>query len=101
MATLAHLLLVLVPSVARADEHPGGFWKCRPPSHVKGAFGNEDPVGLAARSHVTTDCELHWSDGHGTTYCFATPPSLLLFKDDPDGILRAARAFWDGSHTRK
>ena len=101
---LSVVLLASAPTLAGAGEvreHPGGFWKCKPPSSVNGAFDNEDPVGLAAHSHVATNCELHWSDGHDATYCFATPPSLLMFKDDPDAILGKAHAFWRLSHPQR
>ena len=78
-------------------QHPGGFWKCQPPNHLRGEFDNEDPVGLSAHAHVATSCEVHWSDGHGKTYCFATPPSFLEFRDHPE-LLQKAEAFWRQSH---
>lgn len=56
----------------------------------------EDPVGLAAGTHVKTDCSINLELG-GKTYCFTTRTSMEFFEDSPQTYLSAARKFFDGS----
>ena len=87
-------------STQSAPNRPGGFWKCRVDSKVKGEFGGEDPIGLAVGQHIPTDCAIHWSDGHGKTYCFASLPSLNFFDSEPE-LLGKAQAFWQKEKDRE
>ncbi len=80
--------------------HPDGFWKCRASSSVKGEFAGEDPVGLAGRAHIQTDCVLNASIGGGKTYCFASRPSLEEFENNTAKVLDEATAFWTESQSK-
>ena len=74
----------------------GGIWKAVvPPTAMRGEFGNEDPVGLAAGKHIKTDCSMNWHDEDGKLYCFTTGTSLVFFEEAPKSYLRAARTFYD------
>ena len=55
------------------------------------------PVGLAAGRHSPTDYVIHWSDGHGKTYCVSNLPSPNVFDSEMEPLAKA-RAFWAKSH---
>ena len=80
---------------------PGGIWKYAvPPTPLRGEFGNEDPVGLAAGKHIQTDCSMNWVGDDGKLYCFTTGTSLVFFEEAPQSYIRAARRFFDFDRPR-
>jgi hypothetical protein len=80
---------------------PGGIWKAVvPPTAMRGEFGNEDPVGLAAGKHIKTDCSMNWVGDDGKLYCFTTGTSLVFFEESPQSYLRAARKFFEFDRPR-
>lgn len=84
-----------------ADRPANGIWKYAvPPALIRGEFDNEDPVGLAAGTHIRTDCSMNWVDDDGKVYCFATGTSLLAFEESPQAYLRAAREFFNIKHSQ-
>jgi hypothetical protein len=79
-----------------ADPQTDGIWKSRIPStSISGEFNNEDPVGLAAGTHLKTDCSINLLADDGKRYCFTTRTSLEFFQGSPDSYISAARKFFD------
>jgi hypothetical protein len=74
----------------------GGIWKAVvPPTVMKGAFDNFDPIGLAAGARIKADCSINWvSPDDGTRYCFSSGTSLEFFMDDPRASIARAREGW-------
>lgn len=97
LATMLTSATVALAQSKPQPNRPGGFWKCKTDSGVKGEFNGEDPVGLASGKHIPTDCAIHWSDHRGKIYCFSSLPSLNFF-DSELGLLQKAQAFWDKEH---
>jgi len=100
---LGAALFTANPSAFAIDRSaPGGIWKAVvPPSAMRGEFGNEDPVGLAAGKHIKTDCSMNWVSGDdGKLYCFTTGTSLVFFEESPQAYIRAARKFFDFDRPR-
>ena len=78
-----------------------GIWKYAPaPEGTHPTFNGEDPVALAARAHIKTDCSIRLVD-KGETYCFTTLTSMETFEESPQTYLRAAHEFFDqGAESR-
>jgi YHS domain-containing protein len=94
---LCSALFTANPSAFAVDRSDaGGIWKAVvPPKAMRGEFGNEDPVGLAAGKHIKTDCSMNWVGEDGKLYCFTTGTSLVFFEESPQAYIRAARKFFD------
>jgi hypothetical protein len=91
----AGVLLAAASALAMDRSAPGGIWKYAvPPTALRGEFGNEDPVGLAAGKHIKTDCSMNWLGEDGKLYCFTTGTSLVFFEEAPQSYIRAARKFF-------
>lgn len=93
------MLGLCAPAMAQQfDYDPDGFWKMPSPPAAKGEFDGEDPIGLASRQHIPTDCAINWKDEAGKTYCFSSSMSSMLFQDERATILPKAVAFWAKEH---
>jgi hypothetical protein len=99
---LCGVAFVANPTAFAVDRSaPGGIWKAVvPPTAMRGEFGNEDPVGLAAGKHIKTDCSMNWVGDDGKLYCFTTGTSLVFFEESPQAYIRAARKFFDFDRPR-
>lgn len=86
--------VLLAGSSLAGERRSEGLWKSFVPSDTTGEFGNEDPMGLAAGSHIKTDCSINWMGEDGKRYCFASGTSLVYFLRMPKTNLEKARAFW-------
>jgi hypothetical protein len=79
-----------------AEPPDDGIWKFKvPEAAIRGEFNNEDPVGLAAGTHLRTDCSIHMIADDGKLYCFTTRTSLEFFEGSQKSYLSAARKFFD------
>ena len=93
---VAIFLALGVTASAVGDERPaGGIWKAVVPHNMQGEFDNEDPMGLIAGKHIPADCSINWVSDKGSTYCFASATSLVVFLDMPNTNVQKARAFWE------
>lgn len=94
-------LLLFAPMTANAESkikpHPGGFWKVHPPTNFKGEFDGQDPIGLAFKQHIPTDCSIVWKDGQ-KFYCFSSQMSSQFVQENPGNYLPQATAFWAKEH---
>jgi YHS domain-containing protein len=98
-AVHAGLLACAVIGSSNAQNVPedGGTWKFAPaPSGIHAEFNAEDPVALAAGTHIKTDCSINLAL-NGKTYCFTTRMSLDFFEQSPQNYLSAAQRFFDGA----
>jgi hypothetical protein len=81
---------------AMATEPPtDGIWKFKVPEvPIHGEFNDEDPVGLAAGTHLKTDCSINMAADDGKVYCFTIRTSLEFFEGSPRKYIIAAREFY-------
>jgi hypothetical protein len=72
-------------------EH-AGIWKAAvPPVKMKGAFANNDPIGLVAGKLIPADCSINWTDPDThKLYCFSSATSLVYFLNAPQTLAEAA-----------
>jgi hypothetical protein len=79
---------------------PKGTWDMwdigRPhPMKGKGAFGDHDPIGIAAGKLIPTDCSLYWADPDThRILCFGSQASLLYFLSAPKANEARAEKHW-------
>jgi hypothetical protein len=82
------------------DEQPGrswGMWDIgRPhPMKGKGAFGDHDPIGVAAGQLIPTDCSVNWIDPDTRqVFCFGSQASLAYFLAAPKSNEARAEKRW-------
>jgi hypothetical protein len=84
------------PRIARSQAGETGIWKwVVPPIKMKGAFDNNDPIGLAAGEKIPADCSINWTDPDThKLFCFSSATSLVYFLDAPKtNTARASRAW--------
>jgi len=97
--TLSLVLACLLPALSAYGQgiRPGGgIWKAVvPPVKMKGAFDNDDPIGLVAGKRIPADCSINWTDPDThKLYCFASATSLVYFLDAPQTYLTEAEKSW-------
>jgi hypothetical protein len=79
-----------------AEPPTDGIWKFKvPEAPIHGEFSDEDPVGLAAGTHLKTDCSINTIAEDGKVYCFTTRTSLEFFEGSQKSYLSEARKFFD------
>jgi len=83
-------------AATRAMVEHTGMWKWAvPPVKMKGAFANNDPIGLVAGKLIPADCSLNWTDPDThKLYCFSSATSLVYFLDAPQTYLAEAEKTW-------
>lgn len=84
------------PRIAAARKSGKGIWKwVVPPVKMKGAFDDNDPIGLVAGKLIPADCSINWinPDTH-KLYCFTSATSLVFFLDAPQNYLAEAEKSW-------
>jgi hypothetical protein len=84
------------PRIAAAQKSGKGIWKwVVPPVKMKGAFDDNDPIGLVAGKLIPADCSINWinPDTH-KLYCFTSATSLVYFLDAPQNYLAEAEKSW-------
>ena len=84
------------PRIAAAQKSGKGIWKwVVPPVKMKGAFDDNDPIGLVAGKLIPADCSINWinPDTH-KLYCFTSATSLVYFLDAPQNYLAQAEKSW-------
>ncbi len=65
------------------------------PLQGKGAFGDHDPIGLAAGKLIPTDCSFNWSDPDShKLFCFGSQASLVYFLAAPKENEARAEKGW-------
>ncbi len=80
-----------------SDPARAGIWKAVSPADgsIRGEFGSNDPIGLAAGVRIPADCSLNWIDpDFGQRYCFSSATSLVYFLASPRAFLARARKNW-------
>jgi len=80
-----------------SDPARAGIWKAVSPADgsIRGEFGSNDPIGLAAGVRIPADCSLNWIDpDFGQRYCFSSATSLVYFLGSPRAFLARARKNW-------
>lgn len=83
-------------AAAKAISQHQGIWKAVvPPVRMKGAFDNDDPIGLVAGKLLPADCSINWTDPDThKLYCFMSATSLVYFLNSPQTYLAEAQKNW-------
>ncbi|MGH6817679.1 MAG: hypothetical protein ACREC1_02775 [Methylovirgula sp.] len=84
------------PRIANAQGGERGIWKwVVPPVKMKGAFDNNDPIGVIAGKKIPADCSINWADPDThRLFCFSTATSLVYFLDAPKDYTEKAEKAW-------
>jgi hypothetical protein len=84
------------PRIAAAQAAHSGIWKwVVPPVKMKGAFDDNDPMGLAAGKAIPADCSINWTDPDThKLYCFSSATSLVYFLYAPHTNIARATKGW-------
>ncbi|MFZ0558974.1 MAG: hypothetical protein WAN31_04825 [Methylovirgula sp.] len=86
------------PRIANAQGAEKGIWKwVVPPTKMKGAFDDNDPLGVIAGKKIPADCSINWTnpDTH-RLYCFSSATSLVYFLYAPQTNIARAEKSWQG-----
>ncbi len=84
------------PRIATSQAKEKGIWKwVVPPVKMKGAFDDNDPLGVIAGKKIPADCSINWTDPNThKLYCFSSATSLVYFLYAPQtNIARAAKSW--------
>jgi hypothetical protein len=84
------------PRIATSQSGEKGIWKwVVPPVKMKGAFDDNDPLGVIAGKKIPADCSINWTDPDThKLYCFSSATSLVYFLYAPQtNIARAAKSW--------
>jgi hypothetical protein len=84
------------PRIAKSQAGEMGIWKSAvPPVKMKGAFDDNDPMGLAAGKKIPADCSINWTDPDThKLYCFSSATSLVYFLYAPKTNTARAEKGW-------
>ncbi len=84
------------PRAAASEAAGTGIWKAVvPPVKMKGAFDDNDPIGLAAGNMIPADCSINWTDPDThKLYCFSSATSLVYFLNAPKANTARATKGW-------
>jgi hypothetical protein len=84
------------PRIAKSQASDAGIWKSAvPPIKMKGAFDDNDPIGLAAGKKIPADCSINWTDPDThQLYCFSSATSLVYFLNAPKANTARAEKCW-------
>lgn len=88
----------IAKDVAASQAAGTGIWKAVvPPVKMKGAFDDNDPIGLAAGELIPADCSINWTDPDThKLYCFSSATSLVYFLYAPKANTARAEKAWRG-----
>ncbi len=84
------------PRIANAHGGEKGIWKwVVPPVKMKGAFDDNDPLGVIAGKKIPADCSINWTDPNThQLYCFTSATSLVYFLYSPQTNIVRAQKNW-------
>lgn len=84
------------PRIAKSRSTQSGEWKWAvPPVKMKGAFDNNDPIGVLAGKKIPADCSINWRDPDThQLFCFSSATSLVYFLDAPKSNTARAEKAW-------
>jgi hypothetical protein len=84
------------PRIAHAQGREKGIWKwVVPPVKMKGAFDDNDPLGVIAGKKIPADCSINWTDPDThKLYCFSSATSLVYFLYAPQTNIARAEKSW-------
>ena len=84
------------PRIAKSQASEAGIWKwVVPPVKMKGAFDDNDPIGVIAGKKIPADCSINWTDPDThRLFCFSSATSLVYFLNAPKGNTARAEKAW-------
>jgi hypothetical protein len=84
------------PRIAKSRASDAGIWKSAvPPVKMKGAFDDNDPIGVAVGKKIPADCSINWTDPDThKLYCFSSATSLVYFLYAPKANTARAEKGW-------
>jgi hypothetical protein len=84
------------PRIVHAQGGEKGIWKwVVPPVKMKGAFDDNDPLGVIAGKKIPADCSINWTDPDThKLYCFSSATSLVYFLYAPQTDIARAEKSW-------
>lgn len=84
------------PRIAKSQTGDTGIWKAVvPPVKMKGAFDDNDPIGVIARKKIPADCSINWTDPDThRLFCFSSATSLVYFLNAPKDYTARAEKAW-------
>jgi hypothetical protein len=84
------------PRIAKSQASDAGIWKwVVPPVKMKGAFDDNDPIGVIAGKKIPADCSINWTDPDThRLFCFSSATSLVYFLNAPKGNTARAEKAW-------
>ena len=86
------------PRIAKSQSSDAGIWKwVVPPVKMKGAFDDNDPIGVITGRKIPADCSINWTDPDThRLFCFSSATSLVYFLNTPKGYTARADKAWQG-----
>ena len=84
------------PRIAKSQASDAGIWKwVVPPVKMKGAFNDNDPIGVIAGKKIPADCSINWTDPDThRLFCFSSATSLVYFLNAPKDYTARAEKAW-------
>ncbi len=84
------------PRIAKSQAGEMGIWKSAvPPIKMKGAFDDNDPMGVITGKKIPADCSINWTDPDThQLFCFSSATSLVYFLYAPKTNTARAEKVW-------